>query len=99
MGMFFHSADGAPERPADPAVRRANLRRIGYKGAHHGDIFLYMPAEIVKWVGMPALDDGVSFAREFIHDGLPSVREMMRSVPASGTCSQSGRCANSYSIS
>jgi ATP-binding cassette, subfamily B, bacterial len=29
MGMFFHSADVAPERPADPAVRRANLKRIG----------------------------------------------------------------------
>src|SRR5438105_6355449 len=29
MGMFFHSADGVPERPPDPAVRRANLRRIG----------------------------------------------------------------------
>src|SRR5207247_181770 len=29
MGMFFHSADAVPERPADPAVRRANLRRIG----------------------------------------------------------------------
>lgn len=27
--MFFHSADSAPERPSDPAVRRANLRRIG----------------------------------------------------------------------
>src|SRR5256886_3513711 len=26
--MFFHAAD-APERPADPAVRRANLSRIG----------------------------------------------------------------------
>ncbi|TMK70306.1 MAG: ABC transporter ATP-binding protein [Actinobacteria bacterium] len=26
--MFFHSADGAPERSADPAIRRANLRRI-----------------------------------------------------------------------
>jgi len=29
MGMFFHSADGVPERPADAAVRRANMRRIG----------------------------------------------------------------------
>src|SRR5438445_10947467 len=29
MGMFFHSSDGPPERPADPALRRANLRRIG----------------------------------------------------------------------
>src|SRR6185437_9262314 len=29
MGMFFHSTETPPERPADPAVRRANLRRIG----------------------------------------------------------------------
>ena len=29
MGMFFHSAETPPERPADPAVRKANLRRIG----------------------------------------------------------------------
>jgi ATP-binding cassette subfamily B protein len=29
MGMFFHSAASAPERPADPLVRRANLRRVG----------------------------------------------------------------------
>jgi len=29
MGMFFHSAEPPAERPADPAVRRANLRRIG----------------------------------------------------------------------
>ena len=27
--MFFHSSQEAPERPADPAVRRANLRRVG----------------------------------------------------------------------
>ena len=29
MGMFFHSSEAPPERPADPAVRRANIRRIG----------------------------------------------------------------------
>jgi ATP-binding cassette, subfamily B, bacterial len=29
MGMFFHSSQAPAERPADPAVRRANLRRIG----------------------------------------------------------------------
>jgi ATP-binding cassette subfamily B protein len=28
MGMFFHSSEAPPERTADPAVRRANLRRI-----------------------------------------------------------------------
>src|SRR4249919_3438567 len=27
--MFFHSAAEVPERPADPAKRRSNLRRIG----------------------------------------------------------------------
>jgi ATP-binding cassette subfamily B protein len=26
--MFFHSSDASPERPADPEVRRANLRRV-----------------------------------------------------------------------
>ncbi len=29
MGMFFHSSAAPAERPADPAVRRANMRRIG----------------------------------------------------------------------
>src|SRR6201986_3055806 len=30
MGMFFHDrGEAPPERPADPEVRRANLRRIG----------------------------------------------------------------------
>src|SRR5438132_2337439 len=30
MGMFFHGrGEAPPERPADPEVRRANLRRIG----------------------------------------------------------------------
>jgi ATP-binding cassette subfamily B protein len=29
MGMFFHSSEEPPPRPADPALRRANLRRIG----------------------------------------------------------------------
>jgi ATP-binding cassette subfamily B protein len=28
MGMFFHSSDAPAERPDDPAVRRANLRRV-----------------------------------------------------------------------
>jgi ATP-binding cassette, subfamily B, bacterial len=45
MGMFFHSSDTPPDRPADPAVRRANLRRIGplfapYKVRLGGVLFL-----------------------------------------------------------
>src|ERR671910_1224497 len=42
---FFRSSDELPERPADPAVRRANLRRIGplfvpYKGRLGGVLLL-----------------------------------------------------------
>jgi ATP-binding cassette subfamily B protein len=45
MGMFFHSADGVPERPSDPEVRRAHLRRISplftpYKARLAGVLFL-----------------------------------------------------------
>jgi ATP-binding cassette, subfamily B, bacterial len=45
MGMFFHSSEAPPDRPADPAVRRANLRRIGrlfapYKLRLSGVLFL-----------------------------------------------------------
>src|SRR5438093_2132948 len=45
MGMFFHSSDASPERPADPEVRRANLKRIGplftpYKVRLGGVLFL-----------------------------------------------------------
>ena len=29
MGMFFRSVEAPADRAADPAVRRANLRRIG----------------------------------------------------------------------
>src|SRR5436853_895121 len=45
MGMFFHSSQEAPERPGDPALRRANLRRIRplfapYKGRLSGVLLL-----------------------------------------------------------
>jgi ATP-binding cassette, subfamily B, bacterial len=33
--MFFHHSGPAPERPSDPAVRRANLRRIGPLFTHY----------------------------------------------------------------
>src|SRR3954468_3496609 len=45
MARFYRSTQEAPERPADPAVRRANLRRIGplfapYKRRLGGVLFL-----------------------------------------------------------
>src|SRR5438445_10047033 len=63
MGMFFHSAETPPERPADPAVRRANLSRIGrlfaaYKPRLGGVLLLIVvsaglgvvPAFLLKYV-------------------------------------------------
>ena len=49
---FFRSSDELPERPADPAVRRANLRRIGrlfapYKQRLGGVLLLIVAAAVL----------------------------------------------------
>jgi ATP-binding cassette subfamily B protein len=49
---FFRSSDAPPERPADPAVRRANLRRIGrlfapYKQRLGGVLLLIVAAAVL----------------------------------------------------
>src|SRR3977135_3137618 len=55
--MFFHSSDAPAERPADPAVRRANMRRIRplfapYKGRLTGLLALIVFTAAVG--GIPA---------------------------------------------
>src|SRR5262249_40596708 len=74
---------------------------LGLRGeeAHYGHVAFEMRAEIAEWVGVTALDDGIGFRTEGAHWNARSERERMRSVPVRGTRSQSGRCANSYSIS
>ncbi len=52
MGMFFHSSAAPAERPEDPAVRRANLKRIwplfaAYKGRLTGLLTLIVVAAAV----------------------------------------------------
>jgi ATP-binding cassette subfamily B protein len=52
MGMFFHSSAAPPERPEDPAVRRANLKRIwplfaAYKGRLSGLLALIVVSAAV----------------------------------------------------
>src|ERR671911_448035 len=52
MGRFFYSADAPPERPADPEVRRVNLRRIGrlfapYKQRLGGVLLLIVAAAVL----------------------------------------------------
>ena len=80
-------------------VDDGNAFGIRKEDANDGRVIFYMRAEIAERIGMATLDDGISFRRERAHCGAPSERERMRQVPASGTRSQSGRCASSYSIS
>jgi glycine/D-amino acid oxidase-like deaminating enzyme len=76
--------------------RRSRIRK---ENTDEGYVAFHVRAEIPEGVGMATLDDGISLRREGTHSGVPSERERMRQVPASGTRSQSGRCASSYSIS
>src|SRR5437588_337071 len=69
------------------------------KDAQHGCAVFDVWPEVVEWIGMATLDHGVGFRREWAHWAASCGRERMRQVPASGTRSQSGRCASSYSIS
>ena len=84
-----------------PALLVDDLHVLGVRqeDADQRYVALDMWPEIMERVGMPALDHGIGFGRELIHAGLASDRARMRQVPASGTRSQSGRCASSYSIS
>ena len=58
-----------------------------------------MEAEILKGIGVTAFDDGIGLGRQFGHEVSLVCRDNIRSTPVSGTRSQSGRCASSYSIS
>ena len=80
-------------------VDDGNALGIGKEDAHDRHVAIQMRAEIAEGVGMATLDDGIGFRAERAHSGGRSERERMRQVPASGTRSQSGRCASSYSIS
>ena len=73
--------------------------RIGKENTHYGRAGLDVRAEVAERIGMATLDDRVGFWGERRHCAASSERERMRQVPASGTRSQSGRCASSYSIS
>ena len=80
-------------------VDDGNFLGVRKEDANDGRVIFDMRAEIAERIGMATFDDGIGFRRERAHCGAPSERERMRQVPASGTRSQSGRCASSYSIS
>ena len=72
---------------------------IGKKDAHHRHVAFEVRAEIAERVGMTALNHRIGLGRKRAHAGASSGCARMRQVPASGTRSQLGRCASSYSIS
>jgi hypothetical protein len=77
------------------------LHRLGVRqiDAHDRNVAFQMRPEIMEGVGVPTLDHRIGFRRQLGHHVSPSVCARIRHMPASGTRSQSGRCASSYSIS
>ena len=82
-----------------PVVDHSHSLRVRKEDAHDRDVAREMRAEIAEGVGMATLDNRIGFGCKRAHSAGRSARERMRQVPASGTRSQLGRCASSYSIS
>ena len=78
---------------------RLDVRGFGQERAHHGRLAFSVEAEIVERIGVAALDDRVGFRGQFGHEASVAFAEKIRIAPLSGTRSQSGRWASSYSIS
>src|SRR5947207_10767592 len=55
MGMFFHDGEAAPKRATDPAVRRANMRRIWPLFKPHRRRLSVLVALIVATAGLGVL--------------------------------------------
>jgi len=90
----------APQVAGVPlVVDDGDVLGVGEEHTHQRYLAFDMGAKIAKRIGMATLDDGIGLRRKRGHDGMRSDRERMRQVPASGTRSQSGRCASSYSTS
>ena len=80
-------------------VDRIDLRGLRQERAHHGPVALGVQAEIVKRIGVAAFHDRIGLGGQFGHEASLVCRDKIRSTPVSGTRSQSGRWASSYSIS
>ena len=80
-------------------VDRLDLGGLRQERAHHGLVALGVQAEIVKRIGVAAFDDRIGLGGQFGHEASLVCWDRIRSIPVSGTRSQSGRWASSYSIS
>ena len=72
---------------------------LGQERTHHLAVALGVEAEIVKRVGMIALDDRVGLGRQLGHEASRDCCDKIRSIPVSAVRSQSGRYDSSYSTS
>ena len=78
---------------------RIDIGGFREESAHHAPVSLGVEAEVVEGVGVPALDDRISLGGQFGHAASCGSCARIRNIPVSGTRSQSGRYASSYSIS
>src|SRR5258708_34761741 len=98
MGMFFHSSEPAPDRPVDPLVRRANLRRIGplfapYKlrlGAVLGLIVVsavlgVIPAFLLKRILNNAIPNGDVHLVSYLAGGMIAIAVVTRALGVAQT--------------
>ncbi len=69
---------------------RLDVRRLGQERAHHRLVALFVEAEIMKWVGVAALDNRVGLCGQFGHEASFGCEYSIRSSPISGTRSHSG---------
>ena len=70
---------------------RIDFRRLRQKRAHHGPAAFIVQAEIVEGIGVAAFNDRIGFGGQFGHRASLAFSDNMRSAPASGTRSHSGR--------
>ena len=75
-----------------------DIGRLRQERPHDGFVVLLVQAEVMKRIGMAAFHDGIGLCGQFRHEASICC-DRIRSAPVSGTRSQSGRCASSYSIS
>ncbi len=51
-------------------LHNSDLGCLRQEGADHGHAVFHVPAEIVERIGMPPLDNGISFGRQLGHEAL-----------------------------
>src|SRR5215472_15060666 len=91
--------DVAKVAEAALVVYRGDRNGIREEDTHDRTVGFNVRTEIAKRVGMTPFNDRIGFRRKRGHASASSQRDRMRKKPASGTRTQSGRWASSYSIS